>query len=205
MKKIILFLFLLAASMCSACGKEEQQKNAGVYDKPKILVLHKIIFPSYRRSMSNKCIGSFITAEGKVYEYHFDFSGVSEYQLTLDAYSYEYIYGYIEEYYKTNEEEFKCIGQLEEGKLEELWVAICQLPDDTEKYEVLETDDDEVKPDYIWTVYRRNHMRQMEDILLKVTGDYKITNHNLGAEELWESCLLYTPKEYDLEIDGSIR
>lgn len=202
MKKIILFLFLLAVSMCSACGKEEQQKNTGFYDKPEIIVLQKIIFPGYRRSISNRCIGSFITAEGKVYEYHFDFGDMSGYQLTLDAYSYEYIYAYIEEHYKTKEEEFRYVGQLDEGKLEELWTAICQLPDDTKKYEILATGNDAVIPDYIWTVYRENHIRQMEEILLKVVGDYEITNHNLGAEELWENCRLYIPEDGP-EIDGS--
>lgn len=188
--------------MCSACGKEEQQKNTGVYDKPEIIVLQKIIFPGYRRSISNRCIGSFITAEGKVYEYHFDFGDMSEYQLTLDAYSYEYIYAYIEEHYEKNEEEFNCVGQLDEGKLEELWTAICQLPDDIKKYEILATGNDWVEPDFIWTVYRENHIRQMEGILLKVEGDYEITNHNLGAEELWGNCQSYIP-EGEPEIDGS--
>lgn len=122
--------------------------------------------------------------------------------MTLDAYSYEYIYAYIEEHYKTKEEEFKCVGQLDEGKLEELWTAICQLPDDTKKYEILATGNDAVIPDYIWTVYRENHIRQMEEILLKVVGDYEITNHNLGAEELWENCRLYIPEDGP-EIDGS--
>lgn len=202
MKKIILFLFLLfAVSMCNACGKEEYQKNTGVYDKPEILVLKKVIAPRYIGNASDRCMGSFITSDGKIYEYHFEFSGVSEYQLSSDAYSYEYIYAYIEENYETDENDFRYVGQMDEEKLQEMWTAICQLPDDKEKYEKYETYNDGIFADCIWTIYRTNHIRQMEEVLLKVTGYYEITNHNLGAEELWEEVLTYLP-ERGHEIDG---
>jgi len=177
--------------MCNACGKEEQGINTGVYYEPEILVSKNIIYPANSRKY-NRCMGSFITSDGKIYEYHFDFSGISDYQLSLDAYSYEYIYAYIEEHYKTDEKEFNYIGQLDERKLNELWTSICQLPNDTEKYENLETCVDGLLEDNIWTVYRKNHIGQLEHILLKVIGYYEITNHNLGAEELLEDCLPYT-------------
>ncbi|MCM1179708.1 MAG: hypothetical protein NC347_05605 [Clostridium sp.] len=36
-----------------------------------------------------------------------------------------------------------------------------------------------------------------------MAGYYAITNHNLGAEELYENCLPYIPEYGGPEIDGS--
>lgn len=184
--------------MCNACGKGEQQKNIGIYYKPEILILKKVI-PA---DESKECRGSFITSDGKIYEYHFDFSDISEYQLSLDGYSYEYIYAYIEEYYKTNEKEFNYIGQLDEKKINEIWTAICQLPNDMEKYEKLEIYDDSNNDLCIRTVYRINHIDQLEDILLRTVDSYEILNQNPGAKELWKACLPYIPLK-DSEFSSS--